>query len=315
MPQRRSRSALLAVATIALAFAAAPMPGVLGEHVTARANRLPSEAWGEVTASEPLPECGKPTTQLERQAVQLAAVQFEYAEVPIDLADLRVCPVADGYIVVPRTVELAVASSSASDAFSGHAARAIVSLLAGASIAPLEDPESFASLDQTAVGPYWREREANCFAWVRNGSAYLAPCYYIHQLMNDGDGARDYYTLKFRATSGGGRRWDAWLESVRAAGSAAQYWYDWAPGGDVTSNCQNVSLSSPVLGLMATLTSTRCERWDMTLWADAGHFRNKWNCDCWLGIDADREVAFQIGVKMNQGTTPRWTLSAGFTGL
>lgn len=53
----------------------------------------------------------------------------------------------------------------------------------------------------------------------------------------------------------------------------------------------------------------------MTLWEDPGHFRNKWSCDCWFGIDADREVAFQIAVKMAQGTTPRWTLSAGFTGL
>lgn len=355
MRQRRSRTTVVVLGTLAAAFAAVPVssssvvaPVELGpmprelvltdtQREQALAQMPPNERdarsreWSspgvlpvahapalarvENSAVGLRPRCSAPADPQSRRASELAASLFAHEGVTVDLEDLHTCATPDGWIVAPKWIEPSAGSTAESDVPSGRAVQYVLSVPVGERIQRLSGPDSPARNEPTAVSPYWLERESSCFAWIRNGSAYLAPCYYIHQLMNDGDGTRDYFALKFRATSGGGRRWDAWLESIRPSSSARQYWYDWAPGGDVTSNCQNVSLGFPVLGVIATMTSTRCERWDMTLWEDPGHFRNKWNCDCWFGIDADREVAFQIAVKMNQGTTPRWTLSAGFTGL
>lgn len=175
-----------------------------------------------------------------------------------------------------------------------------------------------ASVDtRVAAAAYWSQRESGCFAWLRRNESYSAPCYYIHKLINDGDWGRDYWSLKYKTTigaEGASANWDGWISSVRTPGSTTQTWFDWDPGGDVRSNCQDVTLGVQVRLATASISATRCERWDMTLSSTPGTFRNHWNCDCFIPTDEERQVAFVIGVTTAQNRSPLWNLAHGFRG-
>lgn len=258
-------------------------------------------------------------TSRGRQAVADAGRLFAAQGVTIGTDRLRVHQIEQDLIVVPDTVTLSSATVARVRRGDRTALENVVQLLVGSGAASPDEAITASAGALLAAAPYWQEKERGCFAWLRKGGSFMAPCYYIHKLVNDGDGSRDYYTLKYKATVGtdrfGSGNYDAWIESIRTSGSYRQYWYDWEPGADVSGNCGETSLSFAVKGVMATFSATRCERWDMTLWQDAGHFRNKWNCDCWIPVAQDRQVAFQIGVATDQSRTPLWTVSAGFSGF
>ena len=65
----------------------------------------------------------------------------------------------------------------------------------------------------------------------------------------------------------------------------------------------------------SSFTATQCELWDITKFAEAGRFQNKWSCGCAIpfGATGEREVASMIEVSVPQGEGAQWTLSAGFS--
>ena len=147
----------------------------------------------------------------------------------------------------------------------------------------------------------------------------MAPCFYVSKLMNDGSSTRDYFALRQKASLGterfGSVNWDGWVASVRKSGSTTQYWEDWDPGSEMRGSCSSVTLSVSVKLVTIGIGANLCERWEPGLYPDAGHFRNKWNCDCILGVASLRQVASNIAVSTAQGRYPTWTISAGFTGF
>ncbi|GIW19877.1 MAG: hypothetical protein KatS3mg065_0173 [Chloroflexota bacterium] len=166
MPQRRSRTPVLVLALLVTLSAWVPLAEDFTADATVGAERRLSEAsipGSMVVALSP--ECRVPTSQPERAAADVAAAQFVFTRVALNAADLRVCPVDDGFLVVEKGAKLASVSSERAEVPSGLAGRYVASLFAGHSIAPMGDTELLASLGQTAAAPYWRERESNCFAW------------------------------------------------------------------------------------------------------------------------------------------------------
>ena len=297
---RRARAALVLSMLTGTAF------------LSTGATAAPGSPWREVTDSS-----------RGRAAAISAANQFADSGVPTRTSDLRVFDVADGdLLVLPRWVEPASVLRREVVANGRIATEVEASLLIGLA-ARNPAGRSTASLDgqlagvSTAAAAYWYQYNSGCFKWLRKDGAYMAPCFYTSKLMNDGSSTRDYFSLRQKASVGsssaGSATYDAWLLSKRTSGSTTQWWEDWEPGGELRGNCGSVTLSVSVKGVGVGISSTACERWEPTLWEDAGHFRNKWNCDCWFGVTSMREVASNIAVSVPQGKYPRWTISAGFT--
>jgi hypothetical protein len=283
--------------------------------LSSSAAAAPSAPWHELTGSE-----------RGHAAARRAAALFEASDVPTRQADLKVFDAGNGdVLVVPRWVSPDTFRSRGVTRGGRPAveveASVIVGLLGGKgrSTAGLDGQVASADGAAVAAAPYWSQYESGCFAWMRNGGSYLAPCYYISKLINDGSSTRDYFALRQKASIGtdrwGSGNYDGWLMSARTSGSTTQYWEEWEPAGELHGNCGTVNLSVMVKGVTLGISSTACERWEPTLWPDAGHFRNKWNCDCWIGVAGMRQVASNIAVSVAQGKWPRWTLWAGFTGF
>jgi hypothetical protein len=167
----------------------------------------------------------------------------------------------------------------------------------------------------TAAAPYWTLYGNACFSRIQNSGGYIDSCYKINRLVNDGSTTKDYYQLEHYATAGSkgiDTIHNAWLSSTKGSSSSAMSWVDWAPKGDTTGACANQTLSVSVAGVGISSSYTRCEKWDITKYAEAGKFKNLWDCNCTLGIKGDREVAYMSVVSVAQGGKATWTLSAGF---
>ena len=282
--------------------------------VTSGASAAPASPWSDVTRSA-----------RGQAAAARAAGLFDAANVPTARSDLRVYDVENGDLVVlPRWVEPA-SFVSRSVIRNGHpAVEAEASVIIGLQ-SRRQSAEGVAAVDGHVAGTgpmaaaaYWSQYDSGCFAWLRQGGSYMAPCYYVSKLMNDGNSKRDYFALRQRASLGtqkaGSGNYDGWLMSKRTAGSATQYWADWEPGAEIRGNCGSVNLAVMAKGVTIGISATACDRWEPTLWEAPGHFRNKWNCDCFVGVSGMRQVASNIAVAVPQGRYPSWTISAGFLG-
>ena len=82
----------------------------------------------------------------------------------------------------------------------------------------------------------------------------------------------------------------------------------------MSTNCTDLTLGVTARIVTASIGATRCERWDMTYYETPGSYRNHWNCDCFFPLQADRQVAYVIGVTTSNASSPRWNLAYGFRG-
>ena len=162
-----------------------------------------------------------------------------------------------------------------------------------------------------AAGPYWQL--ANSFCWERrsfhNGTIWMDTCYHKHRLINDGSSTYDYFEMHMFATgaSVGKTKTDRLTISAwRASGSAAQTWFDWHPRSDVSNRCQSfaVGVAEPV---PIAYTHQQCDLWDMTKHTDAGHYTQAYVSPFFgAPINSEREVAFDVSVRVAQGATAMW---------
>lgn len=171
----------------------------------------------------------------------------------------------------------------------------------------------------TAAAPYWSLRENGCFSRIVYNHGYFDTCYKIYKLINDGVAGKDFYALYHYGTVGmlpgepGTIDW-AQIWSDQASGSSAMTWSDWGPRGDLTQGqgtCTNWTVGVSV-GAVLQVSKWACEKWDMTKWADAAHYRMEWNCNCFFGITDDREVAYMTEITVATGGGPLWSIGATF---
>lgn len=164
-----------------------------------------------------------------------------------------------------------------------------------------------------AATPYWSLVGSACFArWYGDG-VWMDTCYHKHKLINDGNGSYDYFELHMFATgasSGKAKLKDLNIYAFPASNSAPMTWHDWKPGADLNGgNCNNITVGV-TYPLPISYTHQWCDTWDMTKYAAAGSFRNIYKAPLFFEPwESERDVAFDIAVRVAQGATARWNFN------
>ena len=70
---------------------------------------------------------------------------------------------------------------------------------------------------------------------------------------------------------------------------------------------RNVNLGVSVNGFPLSLSGSQCETWDITKYARAGEFRNKWTEGLCQTERGERELKFTVAVRVAQGKVPTWS--------
>ena len=183
-------------------------------------------------------------------------------------------------------------------------------------------PEVRRSLGAASVlGATWSYVSGACFTRLQSAFGWLDSCYQVHKLTNDND-PRDFYKLEQYGSAGAmvlGKIYSGWLGAVKAASSSAMSWIDWSPRRTVTGGCQSIPLSVSALGVSFSASGIMCERWNVSKYADPGHYREEWSCGCLPTLGQPypnvREIDYLQVVSVANGKPAIWTLSAGFQAL
>jgi len=264
---------------------------------------------------------GRPTeitgTARGQELVRHAAQQFADRGLAPDVRSLHVWEVGPGEHVVGRSLPANFSSSITTD----RQGRTHVELRYD--IAARADPQA-GRLAGTGIAatPQWTQIAGECFAWLHNVAGEMLPCYKLRKLVGE-TFPRDYYGLEQFGTVQAtlfGKIYDGWVAAVRNPASATMRWEDWDPLGDLTtSNCMIQPLSINILGTGFSTSGLLCERWDMTLFQDAGHFKQMWSCGCiWpfgQPYPNSRGMRYVQGISVPGGGSPWWTLTAGFSAI
>ena len=168
-----------------------------------------------------------------------------------------------------------------------------------------------------AAGPTWSFVGNHCFVQISDTWATLDHCYYKYKLANDGSGTYDWYALNRYGTASNNSPWvldEAKIRAYRYSGSS-QAWADWSPRSNWSAgSCSTVSIgiTSPIGGLSKSFE--RCpERVTFTKSANGSQpdYTQTWSGRRTRG---NRELNFEIAVRVKQGGTATWTLPASVNG-
>ena len=297
MNKRKSRY-LVAVAAVVTLVVVATTPGARAQGLHGRPLEITGTARGQ-------------------ELVRHAAQQFADDGLTADMRSLHAWEVAPGEHIVGRELPPNFSSSIPTDS----AGRTRVELRYDVTAAA--DPEAgrMASTGLAAT-PTWTQIAGQCFAWLHNAAGEMLPCYKLRKLVNE-TFPRDYYGLEQYGTVQAtpyGKIYDGWVAAVKAPASSPMQWEDWDPLGDLTtSNCMIQPLSINIFGTGFSTSGLLCERWDMTLYRDAGHFKQMWSCGCiWpfgQPYPNSRGMRYVQGISVPGGGGAWWTLTAGFTAV
>jgi len=187
-------------------------------------------------------------------------------------------------------------------------------------LAPLteDDPLSVTESSGTtelaeAAGPTWSFVGNHCFTQISDTWATLDHCYYKYKLANDGSSTYDWYALNRFGTASNNSPWvldEAKIRAYRYSGSS-QTWADWTPRSNWSAgSCStvNIGISTPVGGLSKSFE--RCPE-KVTFTKSANGSQPDYT-QTWFGrrTRGNRELNFEIAVRIKQGGTATWTLPA-----
>jgi hypothetical protein len=253
------------------------------------------------------------------ELVRTSSQRFADQGFPVEPGHLHAWELASGDVIVAEALPRNLRLTSETDP-TGRT-HIEVSYDIGAQVEA--DLERIASLDgAVAATPSWAQIGGSCLEIVSNPWGWLQPCYKLRKLVNESF-SRDYYSLEQFGTVQAapftlGKIYDGWVAAVKAPGSASMAWEDWDPLGDLTSNnCMVQPLQISVMGTGLSTGGLLCERWDMTLYQDPGHFKQLWSCGCvWpfgQPYPNSRGMKYVQGISVPGGGSVFWTLSAGLT--
>ena len=191
-------------------------------------------------------------------------------------------------------------------------------------LAPLtpEDPASVTESSEAAelaamAAPTWSFVGNHCFTQISDTWATLDHCFYKYKLANDGSGSYDWYALNRYGTASNNSPWvldQAKIRAYRYSGSS-QTWADWTPRSNWSAgSCSTVTIgiTSPVGGLSKSFE--RCPE-KVTFTKSANGSQPDYT-QTWFGrrTRGNRELNFEIAVRVKQGGTATWTLPASVNG-
>jgi hypothetical protein len=203
----------------------------------------------------------------------------------------------NGYVVVPRNVEMARNNGN------------VVPVLRPVGV------RSAATREVAATTPSWSFAGGGCFERISDGWSWLDHCARIYRLTQDGDSLRDYYALQRYGTAGSNMPWvlkEAELASEPVETSPPMSWLDWNPRSDHAGPCSTITVrvTTPLAGVSQQVD--RCETWDITKGATGGDFGLAWSgCAC----IQDRELSYVLSISVPQGTLPAWYVPAEVHGF
>ena len=222
--------------------------------------------------------------------------------------ELRAVRDGSGVLIVPRKSRLVVYDRTVKN---GKVLPMLAPLTA-------EDPASVtdnsgATELAEAAGPTWSFVGNHCFTQISDTWATLDHCYYKYKLANDGSGTYDWYALNRFGTASNNSPWvldEAKIRAYRYSGSS-QTWADWTPRSNWSAgSCSTVSIgiSTPVGGLSKSFE--RCPE-KVTFTKSANGSQPDYT-QTWFGrrTRGNRELNFEIAVRVKQGGTATWTLPA-----
>ena len=292
----RLRMAPAAVALSMLIAGTVPAPGVaIGQDTT---YALPKGA-SDITG-----------TAKGRQLIREAKERFERRGHKAD--ELRAVRDGSGILLVPKQSRLVVYGRTVKN---GKDMPLLAPLTADD---PASVTESSGAIEVSQVaGPTWSFVGNHCFTQISDTWATLDHCYYKYKLANDGSGSYDWYALNRYGTASNNSPWvldEAKIRAYRYSGSS-QTWADWTPRSNWSAgSCSTVSISisSPVGGLSKSFE--RCPE-KVTFTKSANGSQPDYT-QMWSGrrTRGNRELNFEIAVRVKQGGTATWTLPASVNG-
>jgi len=142
-------------------------------------------------------------------------------------------------------------------------------------------------------------------------------CYYKYKLGNDGNASYDWYALHRYGTAYNNSPWVLDQAKIRAyrSGGSSQSWADWNPRANwYGGNCSttSVSISTPIGGLSQSFE--RCPEqvtFSKTSPGTQPDYTQTW---FGLGTRGNREVNFEIAVRVAQGGTASFAIPASVVG-
>lgn len=170
---------------------------------------------------------------------------------------------------------------------------------------------ALATLEEEPTG--WQMVGSSCWIDDHDQDSWMDVCYHKYRATADGSTRYDYYALNmfstFAAPQFGLEVGDPWIEA-RPAKGAAHTWHDWDPREDTTRPCTStISLEVVVRSLPLTVSANQCATWDITKYATAGKFRNKWTEGFCMMRQGETSLEFEIVSRVAQTKVPTWTFA------
>ncbi len=244
-------------------------------------------------------------TQLAQEAVE----RWENNGWDYDCKELKVYEINPGdYIVAPASTKIELKFFKQPY----ESAKLEPSIVTAAPSDSLSGAEGISPME----AQYWNLVASQCFARIEGVMGWIDHCYKLHKLVGETDSQKDYYTLTHYATAKSKVPFaltGALLTCAKYTSSSPMEWVDWNPRADQSvGQCSSITIGISYIAVL-THTSTICSSgWDITKYAEAGKFANKWYGTAWW---SEREVAYMVCVKVPQGGWPIWALTAQYSGF
>ena len=173
------------------------------------------------------------------------------------------------------------------------------------------DAVALRTLEDAPTG--WQLVGSSCWIDDHEQASWMDVCYHKYRATSDGSTRYDYYALNMFSTFAtpqfGLEVGDPWIEA-RPAKGAAHAWHDWDPREDTTRPCTStVNLEVVVRGLPLTISASQCATWDITKYATAGTFRNKWTEGLCMMRQGETSLEFEIASRVAQDKVPTWSFA------
>lgn len=245
--------------------------------------------------------------EIAGQASERIAAKYGISMAPDDFS---VWQVGDGHVAGPRGASLGVREVLDADGYVGYtysATEAPAGAQAGQQIQGTALAAQLAG-SWSVVGSYcWTDDHTDVPGW-------MDVCYTKYKLTSDGDPGSDYYALNmfstFAAPGFGSEIGDPWIEATPASGSPTHNWADWEPADDTTRACSTTyGITVSVRGVPLTVQVTQCQTWDITKYATAGKFRNKWTEGICMMRQGETSLEFEIVSRVSQSAVPTWAFN------
>jgi hypothetical protein len=235
-----------------------------------------------------------------------------YAERGQKAGELRAVRDATGIVIAPLDTTFDTYTATLED---GSRVTALAPLTA-------EDPawdrhEAAAAEAAALAAPTWTFVTNRCFSQISDTWAVLDHCYYKYKLANDGSSSYDWYALQRYGTARRNSPWvldRARLRAYRSGGSS-QSWADWNPrvdwyGGSCSTT--TIGISTPVGGISKSFE--RCP--DQVTFSKSANGTQPDYTQTWFGLGTrgNRELNFEIAVRVAQGGTASFAMPATVEG-